>query len=91
MDKKMFVETMAKICYYGQEHSRDWGDFKEKHTSFEHISHIISCFIAQNTVGGKSDGCESFVVLPTLMNNYLTLDGWINFFEDLIDNWGGVA
>lgn len=90
MNKDEFVSTMAKVCYFAQEHSRDWSmDCTETvghiQSSFEHVSHVIACFLSQSTIGGAS-GVESNIVLDQLVNEILNLDEWCAYFEKLIND-----
>lgn len=90
MNKDEFVSTMAKICYFAQGYSRDWDvdcieTVEHLKTSFEHVSHVIACFLAHSTVGGSS-GVESNVVLDQLVNEILNLDEWCTYFNKLIDD-----
>lgn len=90
MHKDEFISTLAKICYYAQEYSRDWeypSDDQYMYdmhlVSFSHVSHVIACFLAQSTVDGQ-DGIESNVVLDALMQKPYNLTEWCDYFHSLI-------
>jgi len=86
MHKDQFVSMLAKICYYAQEHSRDWefSDANIRCVAFEHVSHIVSCFLAQSTLIG-SFGLESDIVLDALVNKPYNLFEWCVYFTKLVD------
>lgn len=83
------VETLAKICHYAQEHSHDWENRENRddvYGGMEHVSHVISCFIAQHTIHG-SEGVDSNIVLDLLRKDYLSLKQWENIFESICGQW----
>lgn len=85
-NKDEFIRMIAKICYFAQEYSRDWErnlNIEYLEPSFEHVSHVIACFISQYT----SEGVESNIVLDQLVNEIWNLDEWCAYFEKVINDY----
>lgn len=82
-------KTLAQICYFAQEHSHDWDDRETRDdvdVAMEHVSHVVSCFIAQHTIHG-SEGVDSNIVLDLLRKEVLTLKKWENIFQKICGDW----
>ena len=75
-------EMLARICAYAQEYSATI-EFDEP--TMRHVSHVVSCFLAQNTKYGN-EGVESDIVLGLLMQPR-SLKQWRQKFKIIVQSW----
>jgi hypothetical protein len=93
--KKDLLDFMAEACHYAQDHTTDWEHADPNHQNdwvylFECTSHMIACFIAQNTVNG-GEGVESCFILDELIKrpNPKSVKDWKAFLKKYVEDYGG--
>ena len=89
------LDYLAISCYNAQELCHDssvWPmDREERENLFVCVSHIASCFIAQNTVQGKW-GVDSTIILEELIDTNPPMKSesrWKKIISQIADDFGG--
>lgn len=89
LSKEDLVQTCVDICYYAQEHSKDWDRVEQRidlDYAMEHVSYVIACFIAQNTKGGQN-GVDWDVVHKHLYGPVLTYQQWRDVITQAVESY----
>jgi hypothetical protein len=89
MSKDSLIDIIAKICYYAQDHSRldePKRSTKKLRKQMEHVSHVVSCFLAQNTLKGQG-GVETEIVLRELCGTVLNENEWKQKITELVEEF----
>jgi hypothetical protein len=85
MNKELLIDVLSKICYYAQDHSAAW-DVRGDESHFDHTSHVVSCFISQNTLHGD-EGVDWDIVLDELTGEVKNEEQWKKIIEKLVDQY----
>lgn len=85
------LTLLTDIAVFAQNHSGDeeaWGPRNSENLrhGLEHVSYVVACFLAQNTVDGAG-GVDFDVVLDKLVGPVLDKAGWMTVMSELIDSY----
>lgn len=88
MNQQQLVNVLVQICVYAQDHSGDtsaWGPRNSPYLieAMGHTSHVVSCFLAQNTIHGD-EGVSSDVVLEKLAGPVLSEKQWHKIITNIV-------
>lgn len=89
LNRNQLIRVISDICYFAQSHSQDWSPvIRETDLPFamEHVSYIVSCFLAQNTPGGYS-GVDWDIVHDVLCGPVYSHLQWQARIEILVDEF----
>ena len=87
---KPLITFLANTCVYAQDHISSFeGDKKEKEFCMEATSHVVACFLAQNTVEGNQ-GVESNVILSKLVKKKKDSAYGEKVIKKLVKEFGGL-
>jgi len=91
MNREQLIETCASTCYFAQNHSNDEECWGPRGTTFleermEHVSFVVSCYLAQNTKLGQY-GVDFNIVLKKLAGEVLEKEQWVEVITELVDEF----